>query len=134
MITNIHDDIGRQPYAATTGFFVETPTVFQGGDLSDAATEAVFARLGRDLSPGRFWMRQGGELRGVAGEGTLVIPAGTLCQIGRHLAPAAGGGVFCQVVSGPHRGLRFAFDALDFRDERGGLSGSRKPVRPARAA
>ena len=115
MIANIHDGEpslgpprrGSAPARshAATGLFD-----------SHADEDAMFRRLGRNISPSRIWIRNSRGLYGVAENPALSINAGTLCQIGVHLVPGSSqrGGRFCQIVSGPHRGLRFEFKAEDF--------------------
>jgi hypothetical protein len=73
--------------------------------------EPFFTRLVTPVRPAVVWVRDGGfRYRKCEGHG-IVLEAGQLCQIGVHLAiegenPRT---LFCQIVSGPHRGLRFEY-------------------------
>ena len=116
MIANIHDDgepsLGASPRHSTLtrSHRAEAFSDFYGDD------DAMFRRLGRNVTASRVWIRSSRDLYDIAENPVLLIPAGTLCQIGVHLVPDASqrGGRFCQIVSGPHRGLRFEFKAEDF--------------------
>ncbi|GAA5118501.1 hypothetical protein GCM10023212_09100 [Luteolibacter yonseiensis] len=76
----------------------------------------MFRRLGRNISPSKIWIRNTRGTYVLRDTPGLSVGAGTLCQIGVHLSPGPvqTGGRFCQIVSGPNRGLRFEFKAEDF--------------------
>lgn len=78
--------------------------------------EPCFTRLITPLRPAAVWIRDSGfRFRKCDGHG-IVLEAGQLCQIGVHLAVEGGnpGTAFCQIVSGPHRGLRFEYRSACF--------------------
>jgi hypothetical protein len=116
MIANIHDD--GEPALRSRTRNSKLVRSLPAGDFLDfyGDEDAMFRRLGRNVTPSRIWVRNTREMYGMVENPVLSIQSGTLCQIGVHLVPDAAhrGGRFCQIVSGPHRGLRFEFKARDF--------------------
>lgn len=116
MIANIHDD-GEPSLRSHFHRLASSghPHANRFMDF-DADEDALFRRLGRNITPARIWIRDTRGLYEISENPALVIKADTLCQIGVHLVPWSGemGGRFCQIVSGPHQGVRFEFKAVDF--------------------
>jgi hypothetical protein len=116
MIANIHDD-GEPSFRSRQNRQVLPHYHGRDGFPDHYEDEdAMFRRLGRDITPSEIWIRNDRGLYDVLENPSWSIMGGTLCQIGVHLVPHHGrwDGRFCQIVSGPHRGVRFAFKAEQF--------------------